>query len=162
MTTQITPRKTSREETALFPFTPFRFGGISSLIDRMRSDFDRMLNRFDTGWGQTWEENGASWGMDIRDEEDAVVVVAETPGFAAADFDLRIQENQLILRAAHKAEQKEKGAQAVQDRQYYESVLLPSGLDKEKVEASYQNGVLTVRLPKTAEGKPLKIAIKAL
>ena len=84
MTTQIAPRKTSREETALFPFTPFRFGGISSLIDRMRSDFDRMLNRFDTGWGQTWEENGASWGMDIRDEEDAVVVVAETPGFAAA------------------------------------------------------------------------------
>lgn len=162
MTTQIAPRKASREETALFPFTPFRFGGISSLIDRMRSDFDRMLNRFDSGWGQTWEENGASWGMDIRDEEDALVVVAETPGFAAADFDLRIQENQLILRAAHKAEQKEKGAQAVQDRQYYESVLLPSGLDKEKVEASYQNGVLTVRLPKTAEGKPRKIAIKAL
>jgi len=162
MTTQIAPRKTNREEAPLFPFTPFRFGGISNVIDRMRSDFDRMLSRFDTGWGQPWEENGASWGMDIRDEEDAVVVVAETPGFAAADFDLRMQENRLILRATHKAEQKEKGAHAVQDRQYCESILLPSGLDKEKIEASYQNGVLTVRLPKTAEGKPRKIAIKAL
>ena len=73
-----------------------------------------------------------------------------------------MQENRLILRATHKAEQKEKGAHAVQDRQYCESILLPSGLDKEKIEASYQNGVLTVRLPKTAEGKPRKIAIKAL
>lgn len=162
MTTQIAPRKTNREEAALSPFTPFRIGGISGLIDRMRSDFDRMLNRFDTGWGQTWEDNGMSWGMDIRDEEDALVVVAETPGFAAADFDLRIQDNRLVLRATHKAEQKEKGAHAIQDRQYCESVLLPSGLDKEKIDATYQNGVLTVRLPKTAEGKPKKIAIKAL
>lgn len=162
MTTQIAPRKTNREETALFPFTPFRLGGFSNLIDRMRSDFDRMLNRFDTGWGQTWEDNGMSWGMDIRDEEDALVVVAETPGFAATDFDLRIQDNRLVLRATHKSEQKEKGAQAIQDRQYCESVLLPSGLDKEKIDATYQNGVLTVRLPKTAEGKPKKIAIKAV
>lgn len=162
MTTQIAPRKVVRDESTLLPFTPFRIGAFGGIIDRMRNEFDRMLNRFDAGWGQPWEENGSPWGLDIRDEEDAIIVVAETPGFAANDFDLRVQDNRLTLRATHKAEQKEKGAVAVQDRQYAESVLLPGGIDKDKIEANYQNGVLTVRLPKTGESKARKIAIKAL
>lgn len=168
MTTQIAPRRTSRDELTAFPaFSslpafPFRMGGLPNMIDRMRNEFDRMLNRYDIAWPTAWEENGAAWGMTVSDDDDAVVVRCETPGFAASDFDLRFSDNRLTLRATHKVEQKQAGMVASQDRQYCESVLLPEGIDREKIDATYQNGVLTVKLPKTPEGKSKKIAIKSI
>ena len=47
------------------------------------------------------------------------------------------------------------------EQECYESVALPAGIDNDKVEARYHSGVLTVTLPKTAEGKAMKITVKA-
>lgn len=163
MTTQIAPRRTARDDMSVFPaLSSFRMSGLPGVFDRLRNEFDRMLNRYDIAWPTAWEENGASWGMTVSDEDDAVVVRCETPGFAASDFDLRFSDNRLTLRATHKVEQKEAGVVSTQDRQCCESVLLPAGIDRDKIDATYQNGVLTVRLPKTAEGKSKKIAIKSV
>lgn len=96
------------------------------------------------------------------DDDDAVVVRAEAPGFEAGDFDIQVADNRLVLRATKKMETKEGEGTVREYREHecYESVGLPPGIDNAKVAAEYHNGVLIVTLPKTAEGKAQRIPVK--
>jgi HSP20 family protein len=143
------------------------FGNFGTSMDRIRDEFDRIFDRMsrqiasfgDSGNG----ENGWRWGIAVDDQPDNIVVRAEAPGFEANDFDVRVQEGQLVMRAWHETERKgEDGkTEEYREQQCYQSVTLPAGIDKEKVDAKYRNGVLTITIPKTAEGKGKKVAVKA-
>jgi HSP20 family protein len=158
---------------SLLPWTrrssePTQSGLLSRLEDfpfqlsRMRAEFDRLLEEMATRWPSLLESNGWRWGLDVEDQDDAVVVRAEAPGFEPGDFDLEISGNRLILRASRKTETKGKeGETEVRQQQCYQTVTLPEGIDQEKVEARYHNGVLTVTLPKTAAAKPKRIAVQS-
>jgi HSP20 family protein len=76
---------------------------------------------------------------------------------------VQVSDNRLVLRAAKKVETKgEEGkTREYREQACYESVTLPAGIDRDKVEAKYHNGVLTVTLSKTAAGKAKRIAVKA-
>ena len=89
-------------------------------------------------------------------------VRAEAPGFEPSDFDIQVRGDQLVLRAAHKAEaeEKERGYREWRRQEFYQSVPLPAGIDADKVEATYRNGILSVTLPKTEEGKGRRIQVK--
>jgi HSP20 family protein len=138
-----------------------RFEEFPFQLSRMRAEFDRLLEQLAGQWPSHWEGSGWRWGLDVEDQDDAVVVRAEAPGFEADDFDLQVSENRLVIRAAKKVETKGKeGETEVSEQECYQSVTLPDGIDKDKVEAKYHNGVLTVKLPKTAEGKAKRIAVK--
>jgi HSP20 family protein len=128
----------------------------------MWDEFDQLLERFSRQWPSLWEGDGWRWGLDVRDEDDAVVVQAEAPGFEAGDFDVQVSDNRLVLRATKKAETKgEEGkTREVREWECYQSVTLPPGIDRGKVEAKYHNGILTVRLPKTPEGKGRRVPVK--
>jgi HSP20 family protein len=131
----------------------------------MRDEFDRFFDRMTRDFSGITEMNGEGWrwGLEVEDEDDNVVVRAEAPGFDAGDLDLRVEDNRLVLRASKKVETKDnKGkVQEYREQECYESVALPSGIDKDKVGAKYHNGVLTVTLPKTTAGKAKRIEIKA-
>jgi len=158
--TQLTKQK---EEPAGRGRTLARYGEFPFFLSQMRDEFDRMFERFSREWPSLTGGTGWRWGLDIRDEEDAVVVQAEAPGFDAGDFDIQVSDNRLVLRAAKKTETKGKEGKTEEyrERECYESVTLPTGIDKDKVEAKYHNGVLTVRLPRTAAGKAKRIAVKS-
>ena len=98
----------------------------------------------------------------MRDQEDAIVVEAEAPGFEPGDFDVQVSDNRLVLHAANKVETKAKEGTATEysEQECYESVTLPAGIDRDKVEANYHNGVLTVTIPKTADGKARHVPVK--
>jgi len=148
----------SAQGTALAPYDEFPF-----LLSRMRDEFDRMFERFSRQWPSVLEGNGWRWGLEMEDEDDSIVVKAEAPGFEAGDFDLQFSDNRLVIRASKKVEtQGEKGKPSeYREQECYQSVTLPSGIDKDKVEAKYHSGVLTITLPKTAEGKAKRIAVKS-
>ena len=133
-----------------------------SLMRRMQSEFDELFNRFAREWPMSLEDfgRGWSWGLDMDDKEDSVVVHAEAPGFEAGDFDLRVSGDRLIVRASRKAETKKKEGEYREQYECYESMALPPGIDKDKIEARYHSGVLTVTIPKTKEGRGKKIAVK--
>jgi HSP20 family protein len=128
----------------------------------MRDEFDRLFDRFAQAWASPWESGGWRWGVDVRDEDDAVVVQAEAPGFEPGDFDVQVSDDRLVLRASRKVETKGEGGKTreVREQQCYESVTLPPGIDRDKVEARYHNGVLTVTFPKTAEGRARRVPVK--
>jgi len=152
--------KAATRERALAPYGDFPF-----FLSRMRDEFGRMLERFTREWPSLWGGSGSGWrwGLDVQDNDDAVTVRAEAPGFEAGDFDVRVSDNRLVLRATRKVETKDEKGKIRESREQecYESMTLPPGIDKDKVEAKYRNGILTLTFPKTAEGKGKQITVKS-
>ena len=149
----------SREGQTM-PFDDFAFS-----LSRMREEFDRFFDRMSRDFSAIAEVNGEGWrwGLEVEDKDDDIVVRAEAPGFEASDLDVRVEGDQLVLRALKKSETKnEKGeVQEYREQECYESVALPTGIDQENVNAQYLNGVLTVTLPKRAEAKAKRISVTA-
>jgi HSP20 family protein len=136
----------------------------------MREELDRMFDQAFGGWPMPtipWEGAGAwrdrHWGLDVQENDDNVVVRAEAPGFEPDEFDLQVRGDQLILRAAHKAdaEDAERGYREWRRQELYRSVPLPSHIDAEHVQANYRNGVLTVMMPKTEGSKARHITVQS-
>jgi HSP20 family protein len=151
----LTPVKATQEPPAV-PGRSFPF-----LLSRLRGEFDEVFDRLGRAWfgWKAGEGNGWRWGLDVTDKEDAILVRAEAPGFAAAEIDVQVTDDTLTIRAKKK-EEKGKDGEEVSEREYFESISLPAAIAKEKVEAQYQNGVLTVTLPKTEKAKGRKVAVK--
>jgi HSP20 family protein len=147
-------------ERQQFPFVDFAFS-----LSRMRDDFDRFFDRLASNFSAMIETNGEGWrwDVDVADKDDTVVVRAEAPGFDVDDFDVRVEDNQLVMRASKKVEKKDdKGnVQECREQECFESIALPPGIDKDKVEAEYRNGILTVTIPKSEEVKPKRIVVKS-
>jgi HSP20 family protein len=155
--------RTRRDDAAgaLVPYS-----GSPGLMTQIRDEFDRLFDRFmrqGPGMGlahageQPWH-----WGLDVQDEDNAVAVRAELPGFDADDIDLQVNGHRLVIRAAHKSETAEpKGrSHQWQRREYYQAVPLPADVDPDQTDAHYRNGVLSVHLPKTEQGKGRRVAIR--
>jgi HSP20 family protein len=127
---------------------------------------NRMFNQFfqggtgeEAGWGvRTWAPP-----VDIYETDDALILKAELPGVSKDDVSIEIHQNTLILRGQrkHEAEVKEEHYHRV-ERAYgtfQRSFTLPTLVDQEHVQATYKDGVLELRLPKSEAAKPKRIAI---
>ena len=107
-------------------------------------------------------QNGAL-PMDAFYTDESLVLRAAAPGFKADDVDLNISGNWLVLKGCKEAEEKqyvmkERGFDA-----FHRTMRLPKGLQSEKAEASFEDGILTITIPKSEETKAEvhKIAIKS-
>jgi len=104
--------------------------------------------------------------LDIYESQDKqqYVVEASVSGFKPEDIQITAEGNTLMIRAAKKEETKtEKGPYMRHERYEGEmsrSVTLPSAIDASKVEATYEHGILTLRIPKAEEAKPKQIPVK--
>ena len=85
----------------------------------------------------------------------------KAPGFEPNDFNVEIVGDNLVLKAERKEE--EKGGDGYRSRQesFYRTLALPHGVDADKIEARYHNGVLEVHIPKGQEAKGKRIEVKA-
>ena len=100
-----------------------------------------------------------------RIEADKFVVKAELPGMKEEDIDVSVIGDTLTVKGEKKTESEVKEEDYYRcERSYgsfYRSVPLPSTVDASKIKADFEDGVLEVTLPKTAEVKPKKIAVSA-
>ena len=131
-------------------------------LTRMRERFGGLLNRISRLPASLRGGNGWRWGLKVHEEDAAVIVQAEAPGFEVGDFDVQVNDNRLDLRASKVVVSKDEKGQVREQREQTccQSVILPSGIDRDKVEAKYHNGVLTVTLPRTAETMAKKITVQ--
>ena len=104
--------------------------------------------------------------VDMVDNDNAYIVTAELPGMSEADIDVKYADQMLTIRGEKKEEKEEKKQNRyLSERRYgvFQRVFrVPNGVDADKIEATFKNGVLTVTLPKTPEAmkSEKKIAIK--
>ena len=142
---------------AVVRFDPFR--DITTLRDEMNRLFSRAVGE---GGG-----SGSAWtpAVDVFDTDDSIVLRAELPGLKTEDIEIEVDENVLTLKGERRFEETvEEGRYYRLERAYghfQRSITLPQGVKAEEISASFDNGVLSVRVPKADEVKPRKIAVTA-
>ncbi len=141
---------------------------IVSLQREMNQVFDGFWKRFSMGMGELdWPWGHAEARSDVVQTDGAVEVSIELPGMTMEDIEVSVSNDMLTVKGEKKVErQEEKKGYYLSERSYgaiWRSIPLPPGVDSEKAEASFRNGVLTIRLPKTpeAEAKVKRITVKA-
>lgn len=101
--------------------------------------------------------------MDLVEENDHFVLRTDLPGVQEDDVRVELQDNVLTLSGERKSEHEERrGGYYRLERAsggFSRSLTLPEGIDPEGIKASFENGVLEVRIPKPEERKPRRVAI---
>jgi len=96
--------------------------------------------------------------IDIREGDQAYFVTAELPGIDPKEVEITVQENMLLIKGEKKFEHEDKGEGYHRMERTYgsfrRSINLPKGVDVEHIEASFNNGLLTLTLPRLPETKP--------
>jgi len=103
--------------------------------------------------------------VDVVESDDDVTITAELPGLAREDIKVEVKDDVLTLHGERKGEEKrEEDGYRWRERRYgtfRRSFSLPSTVKSEDVTAQYEDGVLSVRLPKVEETKPREIPVHA-
>jgi HSP20 family protein len=132
-------------------------------LDSLQGDMNRLFDRFFEG--RAPNSGSRRWipAMDLVETEDALVLRGDLPGMTEEDVDIEIKDNLLTVSGERKSENEEKGEGFHRVERAFgrfsRSLNLPQGIDPEKVEAKFDNGVLEVRIPKPAEAKPTRVQI---
>ncbi len=129
----------------------------------LRRTVDRLFDNAspDRDWAQP-----SMWGLavDMVENQDDFVVKASIPGIHPDDLDISYSDDTLTIKGEIKEDKEVKEDQYhLRERRYgsfTRSITLPTKIKGDKIEATYQNGVVTLRLPKAEEVKPKRIAIK--
>ncbi len=152
----------------LYP-TLWRSSAAPSAWDELssaRREVDRVFDRF---FGQGAAQGMTVWApaVDVRETNDELQVTAELPGLAPEDVNVTVENGVLTISGEKKQEVqegKEDGNYYLYERRYgrfERSFSLPRSVNADKVKASFENGVLTIALPKAEAAKPRKVQIQA-
>lgn len=120
---------------------------------------------FRVAWGRTPRE-GIGWApaLEMYEKDNNFVVKAELPGVKKDDVDVSITGDTLTIRGQKKASKEVKEEDYYRCESHYgsfsRSITLPASVDAKKIEASYENGILEIRVPKAKEAVPTKVEIK--
>jgi len=138
-------------------FEPFR--GVSSLQEQINRLFNDVFER------PGHESNLTSWApaVDIFETEHELVVKADLPDVDPKDLDIRVENNILSIRGERKFEKKVSEDKYLRVERAYgsfsRSFSLANTVNSEAIKADYQNGVLTLTIPKREEAKPKQIKV---
>jgi HSP20 family protein len=132
-------------------------------LDSLQSDMNRLFDGFfgarpGNGVARRWIP-----AMDLVESEDHLVLRADLPGMSEDDLDIEIKDGVLTISGERKDkhEATNEGFYRVERAfgRFSRSLSLPDRIDADRVEASFDRGVLEVRIPKPEESKPHRVAI---
>lgn len=133
-------------------------------VDSLQSEVNRL---FDTFFGGA-PANGRGlrrWvpPMDLVETEDHLILRADLPGLDSEDVNIEVKDSVLTVSGERKAEHEEKtdGFYRVERAfgTFSRSMSLPNRIDADRITASFEKGVLEVRIPKPEERKPHRVEI---
>jgi len=146
-----------RPRSGITPWRPF------GELEEWERRFDDLFGR--PSWRLPVEGRGWMPVVDVFEKEDRFVVKAELPGMKEEDIDVSVVGDTLSIKGEKKTETEVKEEDYYRcERSYgsfYRSIPIPSNVDANKIEASFEDGILEVALPKSAKVKPKKIAVSA-
>ena len=103
--------------------------------------------------------------LDVYEEKDQIVVKAELPGLTKDDIQISISDNILTIKGEKKKEEEDTGKDYYRSERvfygaFFRAVPPPAEINPEKIHATFKNGVLEIRLPKSEEAKKKEIKVK--
>lgn len=136
-------------------------GGLTSLRQAMDRLFEDSFVRPSRLWPDMLSEEPA---LDMYQTDKDVVVKASLPGMKPEEVDVSVTGDVLTIKGEHKEEQEVKEADYFQKERRYgtfqRSLRLPVAVKSDKADAVFEDGILTLTLPKTEEVKPKQIKVK--
>ncbi|MEZ5331413.1 MAG: Hsp20/alpha crystallin family protein [Thermoanaerobaculia bacterium] len=135
------------------------------LRDRVSRLFDEAFNDFVSPLSGREDTRTGSWmpAVDIRETPESLLFHAELPGMTKDEVELTLEKNTLTLQGERKFERDEQRESYHRIERGYGSFTrtfaLPANVRTEDVKATFENGVLTVELPKVEEAKPHRVEI---
>lgn len=140
--------------SAMFPTNRF---------DELRREMDRLFNAFSLGSPRGSISRAAAYpALNIWDAGDTLCVEAEVPGINKDDLEIVAIGNELTIKGHRRPMEGEKLTYHRQERgtgEFLRSITLPMEVNPEKVEATLDNGVLMLHLPKAEAAKPRRITV---
>ena len=100
---------------------------------------------------------------DVIETDNEVIVTVEIPGVKKEDIDINVSSRSIEIKAEHKEEEKKEGEEYTYMKEYkgfYKVIPLPVEVNTEKVKATYNNGVLEVRLEKKHKEEKKKVKVE--
>jgi len=129
----------------------------------VRDDFDRLVDRIFNRDFDLWE-GGRVPAIDVYEEGDNIIVKAEVPGVKKEDISVSLNGDILTISGKSQEEKEVKKEnfyrKEIRSGTFSRSITLPAQIDKDKVKASYKDGVLHLTLPKSPEEKKKEVKIK--
>lgn len=134
----------------------------------LRGTMDRL---FDEGFSRPWRllpaTNGegfeATFPVEVSETEGDLEVKAALPGVTPDEVDITVTNDVLMIKAEHKDTTEEKKRdyyrREIRYGAFHRSMTLPVSVDADKAEAKYENGMLTLRLPKAEALRPKQIKV---
>jgi len=131
-------------------------------IAEMQRQFDRA---FDNVWSDTESRMSNNWmPIDVTETDDVYTVVADLPGLNADDIEVNFHDGVLTIHGEVKQKTNNDDDRVlVRERTYGKfsrQIRLPMHVDVDKIVAAYDDGVLTLELPKAESAKPRQIQVK--
>jgi HSP20 family protein len=133
-------------------------------LARLQREMEDAFGRW-PAW--SWDEGERGWAPDVDmiEGKEEIVLRADLPGLDEKDIEVTVQDGTVTIRGARQKETEEKK----EDYYYHErsygafarTLMLPAGVDADRVKATFKKGVLEVHLPKAKEAKGKKIEVKA-
>jgi HSP20 family protein len=155
--------------------------GFALPFDELREELDRVWTTLTAapplhGWGVR-SGTGVFPAVNVSESPTGVTIEAELPGLDAADVEITVHGDELVLKGARPAEPEEigadsAGASAAEPRvtwhrrergcgAFERRLTLPVAVDATRVEARLVQGVLTITCPKTAASRPQKVEVRS-
>ena len=156
-----------KETKAVAPWRPFMD------LTRWERDMDRMMDEYfgrrtRPWWPQRWfggeDMEVTAPAVDMFEEKDDIVVKAEIPGMTKDNIEVNLTDHTLTIKGEKKKEEEVKKENYFRSERSYGSFVrtlpLPTDVHGDKVEATFKNGILEIRLPKTEAAKAKEVKIK--
>jgi HSP20 family protein len=142
----------------MFDLLPFKR---RSAAPSVFSEMDDLVKKmwFGFPFHNLQEDMDIAWSprLDVSETENGLEIVADLPGMEKKDIQVSLEDNLLTIQGERKEEKesKEKQYHTIErsSGSFYRALRLPVEVEKDKVEAAFKDGVLTLRLPKSKEAK---------
>lgn len=150
--------------TTLTRWEPFRE------LATLRTSMDRLMDRFfeePFEFSMVWPKFEGDFrpAMDLAETEEAYDIKAALPGIKPEDVEVSLADNVLTIKGESKEESETEKAnyrlREMRAGKYMRTLTLPANVNADKIDATVENGILMLHLPKTEAVKPKKISVKA-
>lgn len=136
-------------------------------VGTLQDEVERLFRTMVSGLGGDAATSAGAWSpaLDVEETEDNFILYVELPGVRAEDVEVSLEENVLTISGERTfySERDTDTFRRVERRfgRFHRAIRLPDRVDGSNVEATYDNGLLTVSVPKAEEAKPRRIEVRA-
>ena len=147
--------------TALNIWQPFR--EVTSSQEHVNQIFGDIFSEMDSLEQSLLAPASLAPRTDIYEEDDKLVLEMEAPGLREEDINLAVEGNMLTISGERRQNEERKKGRYQRVERYYGSFsrtfTLPAAVNADRIQASYEHGVLHVSMPKKAEARPRQIKV---